>query len=212
MIGGTLVSSLNALRGREPDGTTRVAFGGAPRIDLNHERRGYQGIVFRRSRRDALALIGLFFFACAVLVPLTLHQRAVAARLHATERRLAEEEKRWAPVTQQSAAVDADLARWTRFEQSQSGRQPWRQIFPALAARTPPGILLDRVQIDARAEQRREATLQGAAASMTRLRAFLNALADPRRPDLFKNVRLAETHADTTLGPDGVRFKILIGL
>lgn len=175
-----------------------------PRIDLSAERRAERRGVLVRSRRDALLLGVLLCGTPLLLGPLTQQVLGLRAQLGRAEREAAAQEKQLQSVVQASAETEAQMSRWSRFVQSRGRRETWRDILPALAARTPEAVYLEQVQIDEKSKSVR-ILLQGAAESVTALGAFTGALG---RTPLFSEVSLTETAAERKMGPRGIRFQV----
>ncbi len=173
------------------------------RVDLHQERRGERLAALVRARQDIVILAGLVLFAVAVLLPTS--QQALEAR-----RRLAEvgregdaTHQRLQAIQRDAARLDQQLARWSRYGQSQERRRAWTAVMSALSGLTPATVVYDRVQVD-RKDLKTQALLNGQAESMQALRQCVDSLS---RFPLFRNVRLAEATESPTL-EGGLRFKI----
>ena len=175
-----------------------------PQIDLNRDRREERLLVLRRSRRHAAALLAVIAAAGAALVPLTVQAVAFRHELWKTEGEAKRNKAKLQSMDSANAQLDGRINLWERLAQTQQSRRAWGATFPALAACLPQDVYLHEIQI-ANQDNDIEIEVQGAARSMTGLRAFANSL---QESPTFAHVHLDEATVDNTEAHSGLTFRL----
>ena len=174
-----------------------------PWIDLYHDCRLQRRAVLRRSRRDIIVLGLLTLFVGSLLMPLTRQVAEARGSLAAAQRQRGDIEKRRQVVNKRRVEVDEHLSRFVQYAEARSRRLAVLSMLTELARRMPASIYLESARIEGEAKIAVE--LQGSAETMEALNRYSASLVGSK---VLGRVHLAESSADATIGPRGMRFKL----